>query len=328
MLRPEPATPESLATCQSLLKGYPFKPYQHHAGAVDQSALQQLFTSRVAAHLVSESHNAFWVFGSGTAKGLAGWTHLAWDSEQLGVRAGRLDYLLALGDYDRQYHIKEALIERVLKDCVGHGIKHLAARVHASDLSSIHLLERRGFVTLDGILTFSMDVRRESRFSPAGASLSIRTVQREHVEQVKAIARASYVHDRFHSDPRIEKATADELYAVWLENSCLRDAADAVVVAVREGRVLAYVTCKVDPETTKQLGLTIGTIVLVATARDVRGKGVAKAATFGALDWFREQGVHIVEVGTQLRNIPASRLYESCGFRLVTTSLSLRKWNE
>lgn len=34
----------------------------------------------------------------------------------------------------------------------------------------------------------------------------------------------------------------------------------------------------------------------------------------------------IVEVGTQLRNIPASRLYEDCGFRLVASNLSLRKW--
>jgi ribosomal protein S18 acetylase RimI-like enzyme len=50
------------------------------------------------------------------------------------------------------------------------------------------------------------------------------------------------------------------------------------------------------------------------------------AITRGALDWFRDQGVDIVEVGTQLSNIPASRLYESCGFRLVASSLSLRKW--
>jgi ribosomal protein S18 acetylase RimI-like enzyme len=53
---------------------------------------------------------------------------------------------------------------------------------------------------------------------------------------------------------------------------------------------------------------------------------VAKALTYSALDWFRDQGVDIVEVGTQLRNIAASRLYESCGFRLVASSLSLRRW--
>ena len=66
----------------------------------------------------------------------------------------------------------------------------------------------------------------------------------------------------------------------------------------------------------------------MATALDARGRGIAKATTYGALDWFREQGVDIVEVGTQLRNIPASRLYEACGFRLVASSLSLRKWIE
>jgi len=346
MLHPEPLPPNHFEACIPLLKACPFKPYAHYAHRLGKEALQQFFVARVAANLKHDAHSALWLPGPDGARGLAGWTRLAWDTQQLGVGAGRLDYLIASGDYEDQYTAKEVLLTAVLEACADQGIRHLTTRVHASDLSSIYLLEQHGFITVDGILTFSLELsprRHEdttqtnkkaknplclSAFVVPDTEFEVRLSRLEDIEQIKAIARSSYVYDRFHSDPRIPKTVADELHAVWLENSCLGVAADAVVVAAENGRILGYVTCKIDHQTTQHLGLTIGTIVLVATAADARGRGVAKATTYGVLDWFREQGVDIVEVGTQLRNMPASRLYEACGFRLVASSISLRKWTE
>ena len=325
MLKAEPLNSEAFAACVPLLRAYPFKPYAHYSRRVGEEALQQFFLARVEASIRTNANSALWIPGSGGAQGLAVWTRLAWDSQQLGIGAGRFDYLIASGDYPDQYATKEALLRAVLEACAGEGIRHLTARVHASDLSSIHLLEQYGFITVDGILTFSLDII-DARWPLPPAGLEIRLSRPEDIEAIKAIARSSYVYDRFHSDPCIPKAVADELHAVWVENSCLGKAADAVLVAAENGRILGFVTCRIDRQTTEYLGLTIGTIVLVATAADARGRGVARAITYGALDWFRDQGVDIVEVGTQLRNIPASRLYESCGFRLVASSLSLRRW--
>ncbi len=340
MPHPEPLTPEAFADCLPLLEAYPFKPYAHYARQVGEAALRKLFLSRVKSTLTGDTHSAFWIRGPNSALGLVACTRLAWDSQQLGVD------LIASGGYKDQYRAKGALLMTVLEACADQGIRHLSARVNASDLSSIHLLEQHGFITVDGILTFSLELsppRREdtkqtnkkaknplclSAFVVPDKEFEVRISQPEDIEQIKAIARSSYVYDRFHFDPRIPKAVADELHAVWLENSCLGKAADAVFVATENCRILGFVTCKIDHQTTEYLGLTIGTIILVATATEARGQGVAKAITYRALDWFRDQGVEIVEVGTQLRNISASRLYEACGFRLVTSSLSLRKWIE
>jgi ribosomal protein S18 acetylase RimI-like enzyme len=95
--------------------------------------------------------------------------------------------------------------------------------------------------------------------------------------------------------------------------------ADAVVVAVRGELVLGYVTCKLDREAHN------GSIEMVATREGERGRGIAMTCTCAALDWFRSQSTQVVEVGTQFRNIAASRLYEKCGFRLIANSLTLRK---
>jgi ribosomal protein S18 acetylase RimI-like enzyme len=69
----------------------------------------------------------------------------------------------------------------------------------------------------------------------------------------------------------------------------------------------------------------VGTIVLVATAAEARGRGVARQATGAALASMRRHAVDVAQVGTQLANIPAARLYESCGFRLAGVDLTFRK---
>jgi ribosomal protein S18 acetylase RimI-like enzyme len=116
---------------------------------------------------------------------------------------------------------------------------------------------------------------------------------------------------------------ADRVNETWTRNCCLGSAADAVVVAEEEGRVASYVTCQADSQADRQA--RNGIIVLVATAVWARGRGAARRASAAALHWFAERGIETVEVGTQLRNIPAARLYESLGFRLTRTSLTFRK---
>ena len=115
------------------------------------------------------------------------------------------------------------------------------------------------------------------------------------------------------------RSVADQVNESWTRNCCLGTAADAVVVAEDAGRVASYVTCRAG----RKVGH--GVIILVATAVWARGRGAARRASLAALHWFADQGVEAVEVGTQLRNIPAARLYESLGFRMTRTSLTFRK---
>lgn len=325
MLSPESLTPDRFEACVPLLRAYPFKPYAHYHHEVGEAALQQFFLAQVRPCIEEERSSALWSSGPVGALGLIAWTRLTGDSQRLGYGVGRLEYLIAAGDYEEQYAIKDALLTTAIETCADQGIKHLTARAHASDLSSVHLLEQRGFIAVDGLLTLSLDLR-EARCPSPDRGLKTRLFRREDIEQLREIARSSYTYDRFHSDPLIPKPVADELHVIWLEDSCRGRAADAVILAVEQDRVLGFATCKIDHGTTEHLNLTVGRVVLVATAADARRRSVGLATTHGALAWFREHGVDLVEVGTQLRNIPATRLYETCGFRLATSHLTLRKW--
>lgn len=281
-------------------------------------------TARVMKTLENENGAAWVMIENSEACGFAALSMLPWDSEQLGVTAARLEYLIAKGSDTEQRQRKKALLACVLEQAEVLGVRHLSVRVDAADLSSLHVLERSGFVTMDGLLTFAFDL---AQHTPAGTghNFKIRLATAADADAAALLAGTAYVHDRFHSDPFIPRERADRLHATWLRNSCQGRAADAVVLVEDQTGLLGYVTCAVQGNSEEPLGRKMGTIVLVATDERARGLGVGHAATMAALEWFRQEGCEIVEVGTQLRNIPAARLYQKCGFRMVGSSVSLRR---
>jgi ribosomal protein S18 acetylase RimI-like enzyme len=308
---------------RELLAGRLQQTYAAYSGLVGGEPLRRFLLDRDLAVLRGGA-GAFVGRDGPSVSGLAAWSHLPWDSEQFGFEAGRVDLLVAAGDYRRARQREEALLCALLESCRHRGIRHLIARVDAGDFSAIHALEAAGFETIDGIQTFSLTLG-DSMVPENRNDCEVRLFRQQDLEQILTIARSSYIFDRFHADCAVPPEIADAVNETWLRNSCLGKATDSVVVAADGRQVLGYVTCKIDRETGPGLGLLFGSIVLVATAAAARGRGVGRAATFGALAWFCEQGVRVVEVGTQLRNLPAGRLYESCGFRLVRVSLTLRK---
>jgi dTDP-4-amino-4,6-dideoxy-D-galactose acyltransferase len=240
---------------------------------------------------------------------------MQWDSEQFGIPAARLDLLDASGSYVEARAQKRALLALVLHGCREAGIHHLSARVDTGNFTTIHVLEEAGFELIDGIQTLRLSLNGNHASAPSGTRL----FDPRDLPEVLEIGRTAFVFDRFHADPTLSPAVADRIHENWTRNCCLGTAADAVVVVEEEGRVASYVTCRAD----RKAGH--GIIILVATAEWARGRGAARRATAAALHWFADQGLKAVEVGTQLRNIPAACLYQSLGFQLARTSLTFRK---
>jgi len=250
---------------------------------------------------------------------------LPWDSQQLRMSAARIDYLLAAGSYNEQRAAKEMLLEELLVEAQNLGVWHMSVRVDAADRSSLHVLEGAGFITVDSILTFALDLK-EHRVVASSRDFKIRLATADDASDAGALARTAYIHDRFHADPFIDRELADELHATWVRNSCEGKAADTVLIAEDQSGLLGFVTCKLPADKAcNSSGSRAGTIVLVATAKQARNRRVGHNLTMAALEWFRNNGCDSVEVGTQLSNIPASRLYQMCGFRLKATSVSLRR---
>ncbi|HEY3743052.1 MAG TPA: GNAT family N-acetyltransferase [Bryobacteraceae bacterium] len=297
----------------------PVVPYRAHRCRIGARIYDRWAAER-GARLLSSATGAF-----ASATGAIAWRKLDWDSELFGFPAARIDLLAVRGGYSEARSTACVLIEKAVEDAIGSAqIRHLSARVDASSLGLAHALTDCGFELIDGIQTFALPLGERSQGEPAAHT---RLAKETDAEAIAAIARSSFVYDRFHNDLAIGVETADRVHEAWARNSVSGQAADAVLVCCANDpeSIDSFVTLKIDSENAAALGMRIATIPLVATAVEARGQGAARRATEAALDWCRNERVDIVEVGTQISNIPAARLYQAAGFRTTAISLTYRK---
>jgi ribosomal protein S18 acetylase RimI-like enzyme len=247
---------------------------------------------------------------------------LPWDSSVLGLSAARID-LVAAGDYADRRAALRAVLEPAIVAAKAAGIRHVSVRLDAADGAGIHELERQGFLNVDALVTFGLwldDVKAKS----AGSDIRVRPAVPADTKDVGEIAAEALCQGRFHTDPDISTEAGRRVYRSWATACCEGSAADAVLVATGSDGVRGFVACRMQRDTDVHLHRHAGTIVLIATTVAARGRGVGAALMGAAAAWFAEHNVVAVEVGTQLHNAAAARLYERAGFRLVAGALSFR----
>ena len=304
----------------ALVGRWPFKPHRwgHEREGGDLTALA---SERLAARLRAPGAAGWEARVSGRTAGLAILQPLAWDSRWLGMPAARLD-IVAVPE-GRGHAVPSALIAAALGMARQDQLTHVTARVDAADHGAVQALEGAGFISVDTLLTFGARIEDVARAAmPAGVEL--RGAIAGDGDAIGEIAAEAFRAGRFHADGAIAPERARDIYRAWAAGCVNGSAADAVIVAVEGGEPIGFVACRVAPDTAVHLGRLIGTIELISTSARSRGRQVGSALVGGAAAWFENRGVTQVEVGTQLSNIGASRLYERCGFRLVAGSLTLR----
>ena len=143
-------------------------------------------------------------------------------------------------------------------------------------------------------------------------SLDIRVFQPSDLEELKRITVEAF--DGLALDQRIE----EQLGVLHGRNWRWRKARDidddvranptGIFVAVQDGRILGYISTRLDFETGK------GRIPNIAIVPDARGSGLGRQLIEHALDYFRQQGMSFAVIETMAYNEVGNHLYPSCGF--------------
>ncbi len=81
-----------------------------------------------------------------------------------------------------------------------------------------------------------------------------------------------------------------------------------VFVAEEEGRVIGYISTRIDPEASK------GRIPNLAVDKAAQGRGIGRKLIEHALDYFRREGMAYATIETMVNNPVGQHLYPSCGF--------------
>ena len=305
-----------------LIAGWQFKPYRW--ARVGGEAVNALALSRLRATLDRPSVCVDVIrTDAGDVVGLSTMEWLPWDSRMLQRSAARVD-LLATGEYAVRRQACEALLESAMREARRRDYEHLSVRVDAGDDAVIHALENGGWLSVDALLTFEIDTSKVMGSTPR-LEFVLREGCANDTPAVESIAAESFGDGRFHSDPSIAPEVAASIYREWAGACCRGEAADNVMVAITgAGEVLGFVASRMLPETGVHLGRLTACIVLIATTAAARGCGVGTALTMAAVNAAARRSAVAIQVGTQIRNTAAARLYEHAGFRLVAGSQSFR----
>jgi len=138
-------------------------------------------------------------------------------------------------------------------------------------------------------------------------------------EKLISLAVESGIYSRFKKDPDIPLSKYEELYKQWIVNSVNKKIADEVLVYETRQGIAGFVT----------VGSKCGRadIGIIAVDRNHRGHGIGKALMRSAenLNLHNYQSIQVV---TQGANLPAIKLYESCGYVLEKVEYFYHLWKK
>lgn len=202
----------------------------------------------------------------------------------------------------------------MLEWCGAQHIDCLYFLADSDDVATHTVLEDAQFQRVDERVVFERDVVSDA----AGILSDTRPAYPADIPVLRAIAGTSHRDSRFYADPHFDRRRCDELYRVWIENSC-RGQADHVIVAESNGSPAGYLTLHLT-------GAGTGLIGLLGVDAAHRRQGVGQRLLHGGLAWLASQSVSRVSVVTQARNTASLGLYRHSGFRLVTVALWYHRW--
>ena len=176
------------------------------------------------------------------------------------------------------------------------------AKVNVEDHRAIHLLEKLGFNLVDTRIVFEKSLTFDGPLRKEG---ELRFAVSEDRQGVRKVARQSFRYSRFHLDPYIPKAIADEVKADWAENYFAGTRGDNMVVAQLDSEIIGFLL----------LLYVEGDLVIDLIAVDARFRRMGIARDMINFTQSAIMGFQRIVVGTQVANLPSIRLYEKMGFR-------------
>jgi len=254
---------------------------------------------------------------------------LLWESKILGKRMAAIKHVAAMPVKDCTA-ILEALVVRAIQHARDCGYDFLLCKTLTDELATIHALEREGFLLVDTLLDFVVDLRlfphaiQPVPSIPEDVELRI-AGNKDRAGLVEVSRRAFATHfGRFHSDPRLGPEWGRTIYERWIE-SCLDGWADWIVVAEVAGRIAGYSAWKLPSEREARHHLGLGHYSIGAIHPDFRGRRLFSALThkgMGLLDGL----VTRIEGPTHINNYPVHRGYHKLGWQIEAAHHSFHKW--
>lgn len=227
---------------------------------------------------------------------------LPWDSDFLGYNVFWVD-----GNA-----ITATSLEQTLRQLKGQA--RLVYLALPTEFGNADLLQRYHGRLVDVKTTYAKNTSAQAVFSPAVGFYESTTAS----EMLISLGIASGIYSRFNTDPEIGRNKYEALYREWVINSVNRRLAKDILV-FREGSTIAGMVTLGEKQQRADIGL-------VAVDASFRGKGIGLTLMEAAENQAYHQGYMEIQVVTQRNNIPACKLYEKSGYKIVKEEYFYHFW--
>lgn len=244
---------------------------------------------------------------------------LPWDTDVLGFPCGRIDALWA--------DSREALpgLERVFDDVLGRmdadRIELCSVRVGFQAFSLIHLAEARGFCLVDVLNVF---LSRNAPPPVCNEAFRITTDRGEidqRREEALQIGAESFRHSsRLHEDPRIPENKAEAFYRRLLDHFLAKGEACTGIAVDAADRTAGFFVGLAD-----ERNQDLGYLWMMAASPLHRKEGLGRLLLNRFLREMHGR-CRLVEIGTQVNNSDANRLYHGARLPVAANVASLHRW--
>jgi len=188
------------------------------------------------------------------------------------------------------------------------------AKVPVTSVEQAGRLTQAGFRVIDVNVTFEREPEQQTGIN---SSVLVRDIRPGDEDAVLDIAETAFIYSRFHLDPLIPMEMANRIKREWIANYIRKQRGERLLVAEVDGKPAGFLALLVSGETEKT-----GVIDLIAVARSMQGRGVAKGLIeYHIRDAYRKYAR--LAVGTQIANVPSMRLYARCGYNISSSTYVL-----
>ena len=214
-------------------------------------------------------------------------------------------------------------LQAAVNSLVGQGRRtFLFSRVPSYCVDQVGALEVLGFRVVD------VNVTSELRMSSGSvackkAGVEVRLVEPRYYDDTLRIAATCFRYSRFHLDPLVPDATADEVKRAWVSSYIEGRRGEALWLALEDDRPVGFVAVLAN-ETAGERRIVID---LIGVDADWQGRGVGGQLITHVIQTYADE-CDSIAVGTQVANIPSMRLYQRSGFEVTDTSYIMHLLSE
>ena len=252
--------------------------------------------------------------------GVGAYGLLGFDSKHFKAPMGCIDPIFI----SRQAN--EAGIRKLFKTCIKNldalRCGHAYMRIPTGDLRYCRIAFSSGFYLADTSIEYILDFRKKP-FLPSitpDKRIKIRMAGKEDNKELLSLTRRIFCNyiGRFHQDNWFDQKSAAELYVKWMKNSLAGELATNILVAELNGKLVGFITLKIESELEQIIKIRLGEGALVGVDPKARGQGIHLLMMKDAIRWFSHR-VDILKMVTLANNFPPQNIWTQLGFKISSS---------